>query len=896
MKINKIKIDGFGRFVNFEMPFDESYNQIFEDNGWGKTTLCMFIKGMFYGLNKGKKDVKDEVEKYRPWNAAATRYGGAMWFSVGDKNYYLSRTFNKKKENDVCVLKNADTMMDSTDYDASKIGEQLFGIDGGSFTRTTLITRDSYDYTEAGKGVSDAINAKLGNLTEDTQDVNNYNAIMKNIKDLSNKYTLTTKNGEGMKVKNEISGLQAEVKSIPKYTNALANNSVSLNAAREEKKHIESNLKLLEEEYTQTVNATNNRNLCKQLTTLKEKLGASKEKVESILTKLPENVPTADGIDKCMEDVRNLSLLKTTYETGKLSEDETIKLTEARSILCDRSISKAEIDNAKEMIKLNKLDAIKLENIALSKQEMTRLEELGNSYKDADISLKEVNNSIDKVYTIKNKRDSIVANRDRIVTLKNQIEENKEKSKNSARKNGVIICAVGLILLMLGIVLAGVFLKNIPLLIIGVVVAISGIVTAIIGVIKFGKSKKVSDDPGLVRELESIQDSIDRDSAIIANIKKEYESIFAKLHRDIPGEISADKLRGVCSELEEYERLLCKEKVFNNSELTKAIETRSEKVIGLINEFYPGALLEEAEEKLYLLDNMRDTFEKLSAREETDKLRLVRIKESEATISEVLKEFKVTFDENTISNLDKLKTDVMSYNLLLEEYKTVSREYEEFAKANDVEKLLSFDINREYEPAELILEKKQNFTEELDKTNEKINMLEDDKADILDNLRSLEEKKDELESLKVRLAEIEEKTKLLKKLGELMTDAKNNLNTRFTAPVMKGFGEYYSVFTGGKEDYIVKADMSVEYNEYGMYRSVDNLSAGYQDMVDMSLRLGLIDAMYQDEKPVLILDDPFTNFDDTKMGNLRDFLEKINEKYQVIYFVCHSSRGVEKLN
>ena len=56
------------------------------------------------------------------------------------------------------------------------------------------------------------------------------------------------------------------------------------------------------------------------------------------------------------------------------------------------------------------------------------------------------------------------------------------------------------------------------------------------------------------------------------------------------------------------------------------------------------------------------------------------------------------------------------------------------------------------------------------------------------------------------------------------------------------------------------------------------------------MRLALVDAMYPDEKPFLVLDDPFVNLDEEKVVHGNELLSKIAGEYQILYFTCHSSR------
>ena len=53
MKLISLYIENFGRFSDFSYDFNEDLNVFYKENGWGKTTLSVFIKAMLYGLNAG---------------------------------------------------------------------------------------------------------------------------------------------------------------------------------------------------------------------------------------------------------------------------------------------------------------------------------------------------------------------------------------------------------------------------------------------------------------------------------------------------------------------------------------------------------------------------------------------------------------------------------------------------------------------------------------------------------------------------------------------------------------------------------------------------------------------------------------------------------------------------
>ena len=111
------------------------------------------------------------------------------------------------------------------------------------------------------------------------------------------------------------------------------------------------------------------------------------------------------------------------------------------------------------------------------------------------------------------------------------------------------------------------------------------------------------------------------------------------------------------------------------------------------------------------------------------------------------------------------------------------------------------------------------------------------------------------------------------------------------APISRGFSKYYGILTNDMTtDWQVDANISVKIKEQGELRDIKWLSAGYQDLVGVCMRLALVDAMYPEEKPFLILDDPFVNLDDEKMQHGKDLLINLERDYQAIYFTCHESR------
>ena len=83
-------------------------------------------------------------------------------------------------------------------------------------------------------------------------------------------------------------------------------------------------------------------------------------------------------------------------------------------------------------------------------------------------------------------------------------------------------------------------------------------------------------------------------------------------------------------------------------------------------------------------------------------------------------------------------------------------------------------------------------------------------------------------------------------------------------------------------------EMSIE--AQGAKRDKKYLSFGYRDIINLCMRFALVDAIFPDEQPTIILDDPFVNLDEQNTKNAIDLINKIANEKQIIYLSCHKSR------
>lgn len=98
MRIEKIKVEGFGKLSQREWELSPGINIFYGQNEGGKSTLHAFLRGMFYGMPRmrGRAARNDGYRRYEPWENPGV-YGGKLWMNCGGKIFRLSRTFQKER-------------------------------------------------------------------------------------------------------------------------------------------------------------------------------------------------------------------------------------------------------------------------------------------------------------------------------------------------------------------------------------------------------------------------------------------------------------------------------------------------------------------------------------------------------------------------------------------------------------------------------------------------------------------------------------------------------------------------------------------------------------------------------------------------------------------------------
>lgn len=320
MRLISCHIENFGKLSGESFDFENGLNRIYSPNGSGKSTLAAFLKVMFYGFfnDKSRDDYVNERKRFRPWQGGT--YGGQITFEVSGKKYTASRVFGNREKDDVFELRDAEQNTVSGDF-TEKLGEELFKIDAESFVRTVFISQNDC-MTET----TDGINAKLGNLADNTDDINNYGKADEKLHDLLNRMSPKRATGLLHKMNSELSELAVKVngrtaleKSLMEITvkrNGRAEARAELDARRQELLVQQSKISLLKDAQAKHEIY---KALCKALE------DRQKEYLEAVKD-MPGELPDDDEISDMISECRRIYGLESEAKLTELSESERDRL------------------------------------------------------------------------------------------------------------------------------------------------------------------------------------------------------------------------------------------------------------------------------------------------------------------------------------------------------------------------------------------------------------------------------------------------------------------------------------------------------------------------------------------------------------------------------------------
>lgn len=280
MKINKLKINSYGKLKEKEIDLKPGINIVYGKNEAGKSTLLNFIVDSVYGISKNKNGKEySNYERYMPWSGED--FSGRIEYELDNGNKYeVFRDFKKKNpkifnENKEDISKEFNinkTKGNEFFYEQTKVDEELF--------LSTLVV--GQQEVKLGNKEQSILVQKLANLVGTGEDNVSYKRAVDRINRRQLDEIGTTKSREKPIniLERNIENLETEKQNLSKY--------------QDFKYEIEENKNNLKDEIKEL---NNENNFVKEIKILEEKEKIEKEKIN-----IQENIKN--------ENIEKINLLK----------------------------------------------------------------------------------------------------------------------------------------------------------------------------------------------------------------------------------------------------------------------------------------------------------------------------------------------------------------------------------------------------------------------------------------------------------------------------------------------------------------------------------------------------------------------------------------------------------
>ena len=454
MRIDYLKINGFGKLENKEIEFGKNINLVLGENEAGKSTLLKCILAMFYGLSKNKngKDIPDS-EQYKPWGNA--EFSGKMKYTLDSgEELELFRDFSKKNpkifnENseDISKTFNIDkTKGNEFFYEQTKIDEEMFLATGLAEQQKVVLD---------GKEKM-ALTQKIANiLTSGEENISYKKAIEKLNKDLIENI------GTERTVGRPINIVQEKLERIQEKKRGLSYKEERKEEIINEKENINNNLKKHQEKLNtlkEIRNIKNRENIEQEKIKVREAIVEDyEEKIKSINNKTPKRqgklipeiiiltiliilgivlfifnkgIPAGILVGIAVLWLIFIVLDRVKFNQLKLAQSKEIKILEENKKEKEEEILR-EKENIINKFEKEKNDAVK--GLELSERyEIENILKLGENELNIKISELEENISREKIglNTIEIEEQNIIKDLDEKIELEEEFEKVSQEKEN----------------------------------------------------------------------------------------------------------------------------------------------------------------------------------------------------------------------------------------------------------------------------------------------------------------------------------------------------------------------------------------------------------------------------------------------------------------------------------
>lgn len=845
MRLISCYIEGYGKIKRKEYRFEEGITTLLGENGEGKSTLASFLKAMFYGLKAYRKDSTEfcDREHYYPFDGGA--FGGNLTFETGGKICKIERFFGEKSDtaDSLKYYENGEEIPAVAD-----LGKSIFGVDRESFERTTFLD-GKFGEIKSTSG----IRARLNNFLEGGEEDGDADDAKKALERAAKVYKKSRiGNDKVSEATRRIAQLNERIDNAEAIKKSLEEKYRRLATLRGEIEEI--NARIVE---GQTLNEK--RSQQEHYDSLQEGVQKAKNELQAVLQKYPVGLPTAEETAAVNEYMGRSNALKAKLDGMEISQSDRQRAGElerlfARGIPAEEKLLELE----GEMKTLSDLQAeSKLLEGKRATEEERELQVKFAHGTPSEKVLSETQAKVQAYQKVKAAYEQTPA----------WLSESGKQTSVSGKKYALFALIAILLIAVGGVLLAYNALG-------GGVMAIGGVLLLADGFLYLNKKSSVgqgtptenSEKRRLEEELRGVEDAIKgvlmpygyySGNGVVFD--------FAHLQSDVAA------YRRYAQERESRQ-----EKIAQNG-------GRIEELSGCMTAFFRGYGL-AGDTFVKLLSDLRVKINDYLGL----KTRFQQTGEERASVERELAQLRSQIELYR----GKYALKELSVGLIAEDIRSAERLKREIAEGEERAALYCEEKGLQAQAAVEKIDLAQLQETLTEKQNERSKLEREIAADETEaeKLEGYAVEKLQAEGLK---KEYEQKHRLLNAALREIERAEGSLLDKYVKPIKEEFLRNAEPIEGVLgEKLVMTKNFELRFERNGKERSEKHLSAGQRSICDLCFRLSLVKNMYREQLPFLILDDPFTSLDEGHMRKVAALLREWAKEVQIIYFTCHSSRGI----
>lgn len=878
MKLERCYIENFGKLSKYTYEFQDGLNIVEAENGWGKTTLAAFLKAMFFGLKytTARKTLIDRT-RYMPWNGG--KFGGTLLFVQAGRRYRVERYFGKKENEDTFVLYDLETNKESEDF-SKDFGEELWGIDRESYEKSAFITLNDMDL------INDMISRKLGDIEEQEADMEMSSKAIALLEEEMKKLKSGRKTGSRInRIKSENLQLKEELDRCKESLNAAQQNETWLKLEKETQRLLDKQEENMDKEQEKFLQYEKK----KQLESIQTEVRGAKDAYQEVHAFFKGLILTVEELQALTQNISKYDSLQTSVADHMFSTKDGMEYNHLSQLWKAYPLDEEQVAQYEEVL-ISMGDAKKLiQAKEIAPEERAQHKKLMEKYEGVVTNVKQIEEHLTAYSECQGAigRKQLLEEELETLNLKRENQEHAQENHTSFGGKGIL----GVVFVLCGVGVA--FIQ----IIVGIVLAVLGVLC--IGLQISSNTQKRNIIKAEVHAYQKKKAKVEANLADVAmqigEMQASYLEFLRKFHVS-DDENSMQELLNIKAEYEYYQSLVeryQKSQTAVNA-LERELEEKQRQMKNFLSLYMEVAYVHDYREALETLRKMIGRYGELEKQQRQYQRDVQELQSKKSDIDNIVMRYYTEGPKNYHVALETIREKRVLLGEKKKQYDQVVDKYHQFERAHNVELLETIEIPEQTEAElkayhqqqkEALLLQRRDSNEKIAGYTRDINAFQVDIDKIVDLETQMERNGEELQ-------ELEEKHALLTKAKECMVLAKENLAEKYMADMTDAFKKYLALLGTEQTDaFYMDTQLNVKIEQEGALRDADRLSRGKQDLVQVCMRMALVDAIYKEvETPILILDDPFVNLDKSSIACGVELLHKISETYQMVYFVCHSSR------